>query len=296
MSKRERFRFIRQQVGRWSVAAMCRALQVSQQGYYQYLRRPDRALRDRELLEEIYECLREEPENANYGVRRIICWLRQKRNYTGGSRRIYRICREHHLTIRPKRRASGTTTADSQAEKSENLIQQDFTAEKPNEKLLTDITEIPCQDGKLYLAAVLDCFDGSIQGFHVDGHMRAELCVKALEDACRKSGARGMIVHSDRGSQFTSHLFREALKRYRAIQSMSGTGRCYDNARMESFFATLKKEKLYPVNTRTLTKEEVQSILFRYISYYNLRRISLVNGGLPPLVYRQQYLERTGAA
>ena len=275
---------------------MCRALQVSQQGYYQFLRRPDRAFRDRELLEEIYECLREESENANYGVRRIVCWLRQKRNYTGGSRRIYRICREHHLTIRPKRRASGTTTADSQAEKSENLIQQDFTAEKPNEKLLTDITEISCQDGKLYLAAVLDCFDGSIQGFHVDGHMRAELCVKALEDACRKSGARGMIVHSDRGSQFTSHLFREALKRYRAIQSMSGTGRCYDNARMESFFATLKKEKLYPVNTRTLTKEEVQSILFRYISYYNLRRISLVNGGLPPLVYRQQYLERTGAA
>lgn len=125
---------------------------------------------------------------------------------------------------------------------------------------------------------MLDCFDGSIQGFHVDGHMRAELCVKALEDACRKSGARGMIVHSDRGSQFTSHLFREVLKRHRAIQSMSGTGRCYDNARMESFFATLKKEKLYPVNTRTLTKEEVQSILFRYISYYNLRRISLVNG------------------
>ena len=143
---------------------------------------------------------------------------------------------------------------------------------------------------------MLDCFDGSIQGFHVDGHMRAELCVKALEDACRKSGARGMIFHSDRGSQFTSHLFREALKRYRAIQSMSGTGRCYDNARMESFFAALKKEKLYPVNTRTLTKEEVQSILFRYISYYNLRRISLVNGGLPPLVYRQQYLKRTGAA
>ena len=96
---------------------MCRALQVSQQGYYQFLRRPDRAFRDRELLEEIYECLREEPENANYGVRRIVCWLRQKRNYTGGSRRIYRICREHHLTIRPKRRASGTTTADSQAEK-----------------------------------------------------------------------------------------------------------------------------------------------------------------------------------
>lgn len=275
---------------------MCRALRVSQQGYYQFLRRPDKSLRDRELLEQIYECLREEAENVNYGVRRIVCWLRQKRGYTGGERRIYRICREHHLTIRPKRRAHGMTKADAQAEKSENLIHQDFHAEKPNEKLLTDITEIPCRDGKLYLAAVLDCFDGSIQGFQADGHMRAELCVKALENACRKSGARGMMVHSDRGSQFTSLLFRAALKRYGGIQSMSGTGRCYDNARMESFFATLKKEKLYQVNTRTLTKEEVKSILFRYISYYNLRRISLVNGGLPPLVYRRQYLERTGTA
>ena len=75
-------------------------------------------------------------------------------------------------------------------------------------------------------------------------HMRAELCVEAFENACRKSGARGMILHSDRGSQFTSRKFRAVLKAYDAQQSMSGTGRCYDNARMESFFATLKKEKL----------------------------------------------------
>ena len=101
-----------------------------------------------------------------------------------------------------------------------------------------------------------------------------------------------MIVHSDRGSQFTSRKFRAALEQYGAIQSMSGTGRCYDNARMESFFATLKKEKLYPIDTRTLTREEVQRVIFRYISYYNLRRITAVNDGLPPLVYRQRYLEQ----
>ena len=76
---------------------------------------------------------------------------------------------------------------------------------------------------------------------------------------------------------------------------MSGTGRCYDNARMESFFATLKKEKLYPIDARTLTREEVQSVIFRYISYYNLRRIASVNDGLPPLVYRQRYLEQAKA-
>ncbi len=156
--------------------------------------------------------------------------------------------------------------------------------------MLTDITEISCADGKLYLAAVLDCFDGSIQGFHMADHMRAELCEKALENACRKSGARGMIIHSDRGSQFTSRKFRAALKKYGAVQSMSGTGRCYDNARMESFFATLKKEKLYQIDTNTLTRDEVQSIIFRYINYYNLRHITSVNDGLPPLVYRQRYL------
>ena len=244
---------------------MCRVLQVSEQGYYYFLRRSDPVARDRLLLEEIYQCLREEPENANYGVRRIIWWLRLHRGYTGGSRRIYRICKENNLIIHTKRRPNGITREDREAEKSENLIKQDFSASRPNEKLLTDITEIACADGKLYLAAVLDCFDGSIQGFQMADHMRAELCVGAFENACKKSGERGMILHSDRGSQFTSRKFRAALERYGAIQSMSGTGRCYDNARMESFFATLKKEKLYPIDTRTLTREEVQSVIFETI-------------------------------
>lgn len=269
---------------------MCRVLHVSEQGYYRFLRRPERGLRDRELLEQIYDCLREDEENGeNYGVRRIIAWLRLYRSYTGGSRRIYRICREHHLTIHRQHRPNGLTKADRQVEKSENLIQRDFTATKPSKKFLTDITEIPCSDGKLYLAAVLDCFDGSIQGFHMDDNMRADLCVQALENACRGINTEGLILHSDRGSQFTCQLFRKALRRYKIVQSMSGTGRCYDNARMESFFATLKKEKLYHMDTTKLRREDVKVIIFRYIHYYNLRRISSVNDGLPPLMYRRNY-------
>lgn len=274
------------------MTAMCRVLKVSEQGYYHFLRRSDPAARDRQLLEEIYQCVREEPENANYGVRRIIWWLRLHRGYTGGDRRIYRICRENNLMIRPKRRPHGITRADHAAQMADNLMKQDFTATKPGEKMLMDITEVSCADGKLYLAAVLDCFDGSIQGFQMANHMRAELCVDAFEHMCQKSGARGMILHSDRGSQFTSSEFRAVLKKYGSIQSMSGTGCCYDNARMESFFATLKKEKLYQIDTKTLMREEVQTIIFRYISYYNLRRITSVNNGLPPLVYRQRYLDQ----
>lgn len=271
---------------------MCRVLGISEQGYYRFFRRPEKVRYDQVLLEQIYECLREDTENGeNYGVRRIITWLRLHKDYTGGSRRIYRICQEHHLTIQRKRRPNGITKADRQAEKSENLIKRDFTAEKPNEKFLTDITEIPCKDGKLYLSAILDCFDGSIQGFAMAEHMQAELCVQALENACHGAEVRGLILHSDRGSQFTSRLFRAALKRYEIRQSMSSTGRCYDNARMESFFATLKKEKLYLVDTTSLSRAAVRSMVFRYIHYYNLRRITSVNGGLPPLVYRRKYFE-----
>lgn len=99
-----------------------------------------------------------------------------------------------------------------------------------------------------------------------------------------------MIFHSDRGSQYTSLEFRALLARYGAIQSMSGTGRCYDNARMESFFATLKKEKLYRIKTEQLPMETVKSIVWQYIeSYYNRRRIYTTNDGYPPLIYRSIY-------
>ena len=165
---------------------MCRVLGVSEQGYYRFLHRPEKGAKDRELLTQIYECLREDAENGeNYGVRRIIAWLRLHRGYSGGDRKIYQICKQNHLTIHCKRSSHSVTKVDRQAEKSENLIKQDFTTAKPNQKFLTDITEIPCSDGKLYLTAVLDCFDG----------MRTELCVKALENACRGTKTAGTFLH-----------------------------------------------------------------------------------------------------
>lgn len=188
------------------------------------------------------------------------------------------------------------TKADPKAQAAENLIKQDFTAQKPNEKWLTDITEVSCIDSKLYLAPVLDCFDGSIVGFKTDDNMRAELCVDAFKWACKKHNTRGMTLHIDRGSQYTSHAFRSMLNQYGAIQSMSSTGRCYDNARMESFFATLKKEKLYKINTMEMTMTEVKTVIFRFIYYYNLRRIYTTNNGYPPMVYRQRYYHNSLAA
>lgn len=275
---------------RWSVVLLCKVLGVSEAGYYKHLRAQGRPDKDAEILELIYALLREDEENLNYGVRRIYEYLRLNKGYTGGQHRISRICRENGLLIRKKRHPHGLTRADQQAQKSENLLGQDFTATAPNQKWLSDITQVSCLDGKLYLCAVLDCYDGSIRGFHMDDNMRAELCIQAFKNACNEDGAHAMIFHSDRGSQFTSHAFRKALRRRAARQSMSSTGRCYDNARMESFFATLKKEKLYRMDTRQLSMSEVKSIIFRYIHYYNRRRIYSTNGGLPPLVFRQAFL------
>ena len=125
----------------------------------------------------------------------------------------------------------------------------------------------------------------------MDDNMRKELCIRAFEQACLRHNARGMVFHTDRGSQYTSQKFREALKLHGAVQSMSGTGRCYDNARMESFIATLKKEKLYKIRTELMSLETVKSIIFRWIFlYYNKKRVYTANaGGYPPEVKLQMY-------
>ena len=193
--------YISSRRSRWLVVILCRALGVSESGYYKHLRFKNKPDKHANLLAQIYELIQEDEENANYGVRRIYDYLRLYRKYRGSLRTIYRICKENNLMIHMKRKPNGITKADAAAQKSENLIKQDFTAKAPNQKWLTDITEIPCKEGKLYLAPILDCYDGTIRGFKMDDNMRADLCVVAFQKACRDDNAKGMILHSDRGTQ-----------------------------------------------------------------------------------------------
>ena len=230
-------------------------------------------------------------ENDNYGVDRMLLALGHEGINVSRSS-VYRSMKLHGLIHKRKYYPNGITREDAAAQKSENLLARDFHSDEPGKKLLTDITEIQCCDGKLYLAAVLDCFNGEIVGMAMADNMKAELCVSAFENACKGFGYRKMLLHSDRGSQFTSWVFRQALRRYDAVQSMSSTGRCYDNARMESFFATLKKELIYRMGSEHFPRRQVQSAVFRYINgYYNLRRIYTPNPhGLPPARYREACL------
>ncbi len=199
------------------------------------------------------------------------------------------------LSHRPKRKPNGITRADREARKSDDLLKRDFKSNKPLEKCVTDITEIKAKDGKLYVSAIFDCFDSSVLGLAMETNMKATLCEHTLDNAyLAYPNLRGAILHSDRGTQYTSETYRKALAKYGIIQSMnSAGGRCHDNARCESMWARMKSELLYDrYNTETMTTEELKVLIWRYfISYWNNRRICSANGGLPPIIKRQRYYQ-----
>ena len=232
---------------------MCKILSVNEKGYYKKLKVGKRILKWQKLLCEIHKVLNEDVNNDNYGAKRILLALQQKGIKTSLSS-VRRAMRKGNL-VKPNRRSpDGLTKKDKKAMQPENLIKRDFTASKPNEKWLTDITQVNCKDGKLYIAPIFDCFSGEIVSLAMDRNMKKELCISALEAAFKaRKPKTGVIVHSDAGSQYTSYDYKSTIGKYKAIQSMSDVGKCYDNARMESFFATLKKEKLYKIKTERLS-------------------------------------------
>jgi transposase InsO family protein len=240
------------------------------------------------------EILAEHPQNENYGAPRMQQALAQ-RGVKAGLRRVKRIMREHGWLHERQRRPKGLTKADPEAMAAENLLKQDFHAEKPFKKLLTDITQVQCRDGKLYISPIMDCFNGEILSLEMRDNMKKALCVDTVKAMGKRFPVRGAILHSDRGSQYTSEAFRSELARQGLTQSLSGVAHCYDNARMESFFATLKKELIYRIPAYRLSKEKVKTLVFRYVFvYYNRIRVYTANpGGWPPETWRRmQYLAK----
>ena len=281
--------FVLNNKNKYHVNTMCHVLKISESGYYRWLKNRAKPTARELLSVEIRAILNEHPDNDNYGVNRMVTALAQK-GVRVSRRTVYRTMSEMRI-IHRRRTPRGITKATTEIQDRENLIKRNFKAEKPLQKLLSDITEIQCYDGKLYLSAVLDCYNGEILSIAMDNNMKKELCIRTVKELELQYGKKleGAIFHSDRGSQYTSEAFRTALRGAGLIQSLSGTGHCFDNARMESFFATLKKEKIYKISAYKLTRDQVKSIIFRYIFvYYNRIRISSVNpGGMSPVVYKK---------
>ena len=279
------------------IAFYCEVLQVSRQGFYWFLKHRDDPWKYEGVAEKMRAIIAEDECNDTYGRSRMHDALKQKYpdEDIPSERTVYRIMEAIGISHRPKRKPNGITKADKNARKSDDLLRRNFRSDKPLEKCVTDITEIPAKDGKLYVSAIFDCYDLGVLGLSMADNMKADLCVSTVENAHTAfPGIEGAIIHSDRGSQYTSAIYRAELSSCGIIQSMnSDGGRCHDNARCEAMWARMKEELLYGrYNTKEMTIEELKTLIWRYfIIYWNNRRICTANGGLPPMVMRQQYYE-----
>ena len=244
------------------------------------------------------DILAEDEENTNYGFYRMYQALRLK-GYKGSSSTVKTVMKQNGLGPGAnKRKPNSLTKTDKLSQKEDDLLERNFYCEMPNCILITDLTEIPCNDGKLYVSTVFDCFDSMPLGLAMADNMRADLPCMSLRQAATRFDLRGAVIHDDRGGQYTSHEFRKLVESLGMHQSMnSAGGRCYDNARCESAWARFKVEKIYKIDTKKQTIEEMKGVIFRYfMSYWTNRRISSAIGGMPPALKRERYYEHFAGA
>ena len=267
----------------------CLALEVSRSGYHDHRRKPRGKRRQQDHL--LACALGEEftLSRQTYGSPRLVAALRQ-RGLRHGKNRVRRLMREQHLQVRQKRRfVPRTTQADKTSHPSPNLLGSQPVPTRPNQAWVTDITYLPTGEGWLYVAAEMDLYSRRIIGWDAGPSLATELPGSALQRALttrRGHDLRDLLHHSDRGCQYTSHTFRHQLARQGITQSMSRAGNCYDNAAIESFWATLKTECFG--TTVPATRAHARTMLFDYIeTFYNPMRLHSSLNFLSPLAFEK---------
>ncbi len=265
----------------FSVRMMCRLLCVSPSGYYDWVDRPASLRRqsNTELAYKIKGLFDEEKRRA--GSIRITKRLKMQ-GYIVGRNRVANIMREHGWRAKAAKKYKATTNSRHTLPISPNLLQQDFEATRPNEKWVSDITYIWTDEGWLYLAVVLDLYSRMVVGWALSERMTATLVMDALQMALwRRKRPYGVMVHSDRGSQYCSADYQKMLAENGLICSMSKKGDCFDNAAMESWNHSFKVEAIH--GERLITRASAKNHVFDYIDvYYNRKRLHSKLGYLSP--------------
>jgi len=267
---------------------MCRALEVSRSGYYAFKSRPksQRRLDNEKLLIEIRRVFLE--NDSNYGSPRIWDHLHHKEQIPCSENRVARLMRENGIVAVQKRKFRVTTDSKHDHPVWPNVLNRNFMVEKPNAVWVSDITYVWTFEGWLYVAAILDLFSRGIVGLSMDKTIADTLTTQAMRQAIlRRSPTKGLICHTDRGSQYAGNDFKAILAQNDFIGSMSKKGDCWDNAVAESFFHTLKVELIHRNKFRT--RDEAKRKIFEYVEmYYNCRRAHSTLGNLSPLEYEGQ--------
>jgi len=287
-----KYEFMRGYEGKFSTERMSKMLGVSRSGYYRYAKRkPSQRLLEEERLimkiKAIYEASRQ-----TYGSPRIHAELKDQ-GETCSRQRVAKLMKKAGIMAKMTKKFKVTTKANPKAKAAPNLLEQNFTAEHPNRRWAADITYVWTLEGWLYVACVLDLFSRKIVGLAMEERMTDDLVIAALEQALiHRSPSGDLVHHSDKGSQYTSRNFQKVLAQYHITASMSGTGNCYDNSAMESFFHTLKTEHVY--FERYQTREQAKKSIFEYIEiFYNRQRRHSTLGYKTPLAFEENYKQQS---
>ncbi len=266
-----RFRFIEAEKAYYPIRLICRCLAVSRSGYYAWRRRSPSARVKQDARLKVEIAASHSASRRTYGSPRILRDLRED-GHQVSRKRVARLMRELGLEGRRKRRFRATTDSKHRFPVAPNVLMRDFDVEDPNTAWVTDITYLATLEGWLYLAVMIDLFSRRVVGYAMSERIDRELVLEALRKALfNRPGVHDLVHHSDRGSQYASHDYRDALDEAGIMCSMSRRGNCWDNAVVESFFGTLKMELLYefPLQTRSATRSAVADYIE---TFYNVRR------------------------
>lgn len=284
-----RFSFVDGHRREYTVPSLCGSMEISPSGYYAWrLRQPSRRhVRHAALVAAIKRIHLE--SNGTYGSPRMHQELVEECGFVVGKNTVAHLMRQCGISALPhKKRYKVTTDSDHQMPVAANVLNRKFSSKAPDLKWVTDITYIFTKEGWLYLAIVLDLFSRKVVGYHMDKRITRNLVIQAAHMALRRRQPKpGLLHHSDRGSQYASYDYRQILDRTGMVPSMSRKGNCYDNAAMESFFATLKKELIYrrPFDTR----QQAMMAIFEYVEgWYNKKRRHSALGQCSPEHFEQR--------
>ena len=268
---------------KYSISEMCRFFSVSRSGYYGYVSRMDVPAKDLPLAEKIMEC--QERCGKTYGYRRVHIWL-ERQGIHHNPKTVLRVMQKYNL-LSVVRRKKYRNYGDY-LHKYPNLLNRDFTAERPNQKWVTDISYIKTRQGTLYLSVIRDLFDNSIVAYKTGTEQNINIVLYTIRAEKKKEKVTAELqLHSDQGFQYTSHAYFKLTKSYNITPSMSRKGNPYDNALAENFFSILKTECIYRIKFNTY--DEARLIIDEYIHFYNNERIQLKTK-LTPFEKRSQYV------
>ena len=282
-----RYAFIAEQCQYYTVTRLCDVMQVSRRGYYDWLNQPVsvREISNQRLLIEIKRVFYAYREV--YGAPRIYHTLIEE-GHDCGLNRVARLMQEAGLVPKTVKKFRVTTDSRQSHRPAPNRLNRDFSASRPDEKWVADVTYIPTREGWLFLAVVLDLFSRKVVGWSMGTRLNSTLAQRALSHAIeRRLPDKGLLVHSDQGKEYYANEYQALLKDQGFICSMSRRGNCYDNAAMESFFHSLKVEQVHHDDYRT--RDEARSVIFDYIElFYNRQRKHSTIGYLSPNVFEEK--------